>query len=175
MPEITVNGYPFLFTGSSLPGVSPLAYRDGTVYYASPCARGVFSFPLSILSDARQPYQRASDIQRISSTADNVPVEELLDFTFNPYDPADRYLYAANPLALQVIRIDVTTGSRQVVAQGASLFDFPSSLAFLPPIAGFSPLLVVSNQQERSPLTNDAVTEDTFHFPFMVAKVFLAD
>ena len=27
MPEITVNGYPFLFTGSTLPGVSPLAVR----------------------------------------------------------------------------------------------------------------------------------------------------
>jgi hypothetical protein len=27
MPEITVNGYPFLFSGSTLPGVSPLAVR----------------------------------------------------------------------------------------------------------------------------------------------------
>jgi hypothetical protein len=47
MPEITVNGYPFLFTGSTLPGVSPLAMRDGIVYYYSPAARGIYAFPLA--------------------------------------------------------------------------------------------------------------------------------
>jgi len=30
---------------------------------------------------------------------------------------------------------------------------------------------VVSNQQERAPLTNDAVSETTFHLPFIVTKV----
>ena len=45
MPEITVNRYPFLFSGSTLPGVSPLAVRDGTVYYYTPCARGIYGFP----------------------------------------------------------------------------------------------------------------------------------
>lgn len=32
-------------------------------------------------------------------------------------------------------------------------------------------MLVVSNQQERTPITNDAVTEDSFITPFLVAKV----
>lgn len=171
MPEITVNGYPFLFSGSTLPGVSPLAVRNGTVYYYSPCARGLYSFPLSILSDDQPSYQRAADIKLVAPTPENDEVEELLDFSFNPYNNSDSALYAADPLQLQVIRIDVTNGARQVIAHGPELFDFPSSLAFLPTYGPFTELLVVSNQQERTPLTNDAVTQTTFNLPFIVAKV----
>lgn len=171
MPEITVNGYPFLFTGSTIPGVSPLVVRNGTVYYYSPCARGIYSFPLAILSDSRQPYQRAADIQLVAPTPPDVEVEELLDFSFNPFNPSDPYLYAADPLQLQVIRIDLSSGARQVVASGSGLFDFPSSLGFLPTIGPVSELVVASNQQERSPLTNDAVSQTTFKLPFKVAKI----
>jgi hypothetical protein len=175
MPEISVNGYPFLFTGSTLPGVSPLAVRGGNVYYHSSCARGIYAFPLAILSDNREPYQRAADIRLVVPTSANVAVEELLDFTFNPFDASDHFLYAANPLKLQVIRINLMTGMRQVIAEGSNLFDFPSSLGFLPPRDAHDrpTLVVVSNQQERSPLTNDAVTEPSFNLPFIVAKVFL--
>lgn len=171
MPEITVNGYPFLFTGSTIPGVSPMAVRNGLVYFYSPCARGIYSFPLSILSDNRQPYQRATDIQLVAATPADVQVEELLDFSFNPFNPSDPYLYAADSLQLQVIRIDLSNGARQVIAGGPKLFDFPSSLGFLPTIGLVSELVVVSNQQERSPLTNDAVTQTTFNLPFIVAKI----
>ena len=173
MPEITVNGYPFLFSGSTLPGVSPLAVRNDTVYFYSPCARGIYAFPLAILSDGRAPYQRASDIQLIAPTPPNVQVEELLDFSFNPFDPKDPYLYAADPLKLHVIRIDLSNGARQVVASGSRLFDFPSSLAFLPIIGPASELVIVSNQQERTPITNDAVSETTFKLPFIVAKILI--
>jgi len=172
MPKVTVNGYPFLFAASSLPGVSPIAVRNGMVYFYSPCARGLYAFPLAILSDRRQPYQRAADIRLVAATPHDVAVEELLDVQFDPYDPSDPYLYAANALALQVIRIDVHSGMREVIASGANLFDFPSSLAFLPPLfAGDRSLLVASNQQERTPLTNDAVTTTTFHIPFIVSKI----
>ena len=171
MPQVTVNGYPFLFTGSTLPGISPTAVRDGNVYYYSPCARGIYAFPLSILSDDRQPYQRAADIRLVAPTPSNVAVEELLDLSFNPYNSFDRYLYAADPLQLRVIRIDLTNGARQVVANDPKLFDFPSSLGFAPTIGPLSELVVVSNQQERSPLTNDAVIQTTFNLPFIVAKV----
>jgi hypothetical protein len=171
MPEVTVNGYPFLFTGSTLPGVSPLAVRHGTVYYYSPCARGIYSFPLAVLSNNQAPYQRASEISLVAPTPSDIEVEELLDFSFNPYNDADPFLYAAQPLQLQVIRIDVTNGARQVLASGPQLFDFPSSLSFLPPVLPVTQLLVVSNQQERSPLTNDAVTQTTFNLPFIVARV----
>jgi hypothetical protein len=174
MPEITVNGFPFLFTGSTIPGVSPMAVRNGTVYYYSPCARGIYSFPLAILSDNRQPYQRAVDIQLVAPTPADVQVEELLDFSFNPFNPSDVYLYAADPLQLQVIRIDLSSGARQVVASGPKLFDFPSSLSFLPTIGPASELAIVSNQQERSPLTNDAVPPGTmFNLPFIVAKILI--
>jgi hypothetical protein len=171
MPEVTVNGYPFLFTGSTLPGVSPLAVRHGTIYYYSPCARGIYSFPLAVLSNNQAPYQRASEISLVAPTPSDIEVEELLDFSFNPYDDADPFLYAAQPLQLQVIRIDVTNGARQVLASGPELFDFPSSLSFLPPVLQVTQLLVVSNQQERTPLTNDATTQTTFNLPFIVARV----
>jgi hypothetical protein len=171
MPEVTVNGYPFLFTGSTLPGVSPLAVRHGTVYYYSPCARGIYSFPLAVLSNNQAPYQRASEISLVAPTPSDIEVEELLDFSFNPFDDADPFLYAAQPLQLQVIRIDVTNGARQVLASGSQLFDFPSSLSFLPSVLPVTQLLVVSNQQERTPLTNDAVAETTFNLPFIVARV----
>jgi hypothetical protein len=171
MPEITVNGFPFLFTGSTIPGVSPMAVRNGTVYYYSPCARGIYSFPLSILSDNRQPYQRAADIKLVAATPADVEVEELLDFSFNPFNPFDPYLYATDPLQLHVIRVDLSNGTRQVIASGPKLFDFPSSLGFLPTIGPVSELVAVSNQQERSPLTNDAVAQTTFRLPFVVAKI----
>ncbi len=172
MPEITVNGFPFLFTGSTIPGVSPMAVRNAAVYYYSPCARGIYSFPLAILTDNRQPYQRAADIQLVAPTPADVLVEELLDFSFNPFDPSDPYLYAADPLQLQVIRIDLSNGARQVIASGPKLFDFPSSLSFLPTIGPVSELAVVSNQEERSLLTNDALPPGTtFDLPFIVAKI----
>lgn len=171
MPEVTVNGIPFLFTGSTIPGVSPMAVRNGIVYYYSPCARGIYSFPLSILSDNRQPYQRAADIKPVAATPADVQVEELLDFSFNPFNPFDPYLYAADPLQLQIIRIDLSNGARQVIANDPKLFDFPSSLGFLPTIGPISELVVVSNQQERSPLTNDAVAQTTFSLPFIVAQI----
>jgi hypothetical protein len=179
MPLTSVNGIPFLFSGSTLPGVSPLAVRDGTVYFFSPCARGTFSVPLASLFDARPSYERADDIQLVGSTPADYLVEELLDFSFNPFDRHDPYLYAADPMQLQMIRQNVRTGARQIIARDARLLDFPSSLAFMPPDEGDQgnppTLLVVSNQQERTPLTNDAVSEDAFVLPFLVTKVALRE
>jgi hypothetical protein len=178
MPEVTVNGIPFLFSGSTIPGIEPIAVRNGVVYYFSSCARGTYTFPLSILSDHRQPYQRAADIRLLAPTPADTQIEELLDFQFNPFDSGDPYLYAARGMQLQVIRLDSRTGQRQVIASDPKLFDFPSSLAFLPPIAGFesgiTSLVVVSNQQERTPITNDAASEDSFNLPFRIAKVLVA-
>jgi hypothetical protein len=175
MAETTVNGVPFLFSGSTDPGVEGIAVRDGTVYFSSPCGRGLYKFPVSVLSDNRQPFQRAADIRLVSPTPANLQDEELLELQFNPFDPDDHFVYAAHGMQLEITRIDVRTGERQVVAHDPRLFDFPSSLAFLPPIAGFeggvTSLVVVSNQQERTPITNDAVTQDSFNLPFLVAKV----
>ena len=173
-PTVQVNGYPFRFSGGTQPGVSPLAVRQGTVYFNTTCGRGLYRFPLRILDDPRQPYQRTRDIRLVRAVPPNVEMEELLDFTFDPYDPSDHWLYAADALNLRILRIDVESGRRQVVAEDNRRLDFPSSLGFLPPVsgtAGLSTLVVVSNQQERTPLTNDAVTTTTFQLPFIVSKV----
>src|SRR5215472_16282682 len=125
MPKITVNGYPFLFTGSTIPGVSPMAVRNGTVYYYSPCARGIYSFPLASLSDNRQPYQRAADIQLVAPTPADIQVEELLDFTFNPFDPTDPNLYAAHGLQLEVSRLNRYEQRGGPLALCPNFFKFP--------------------------------------------------
>lgn len=174
MPLVHVGGLPFLFTASTLPGVAPLAVRDGIVYFHSSCAGGLFSVPLASLSDRRAPHERAADIRLISPKPANVAVEELLAAAFDPYLPNDPYLYAADALQLRLIRIDVRTGERQIVADDPQLFNFPSSIGFLPPIAanaGRTALLVVSNQQHRTPITNDAITQDMLELPFIATKV----
>ncbi len=175
MPLIEVGGVPFLFSGSTLPGVEGMAVRNNTLYFYSPCAEGVFALPLASLFDHRKPEQRVRDIRLVSAKPANVAVEQLLALTFNPYDPHDNYLYAADSLQLRLIRIDVGTGRRQIVADDPKLFNFPSSMSFLPPVLGVSPLVVVSNQQHRTPLTNDAISEDMSEPPFIVTKVYLRD
>ncbi len=175
MPLIEVGGLPFLFSGSTLPGVSPLAVRNGTLYFYSPCAEGLFALPVASLFDQRAPQERVADIRLVSPKPANVAVEQLLALTFNPYDTRDSYLYAADSLQLRLIRIDVRNGRRQVVANDPSLFNFPSSMSFLPPVLGVSPLVVVSNQQHRTPLTNDAISEDVTAPPFIATKVYLRD
>lgn len=170
MPTIEVGGLPFLFSGSTLPGVSPLALRDGTLYFYSPCAEGLFAVPLASLLDARTPHERAADIELVSAKPSDVPVEQLLGLTFNPYDASDPFLYAADSLQLRIVRIDPATGQREVLDDDEQLFNFPSSLSFVPSIPGFSTLLVVSNQQHRTPLTNDAITEDATLAPYIVTK-----
>ena len=177
MPEVTVGGIPFLFTDSTIPGISPIAVRGGTVYFYAPCAGGLYKFPLAILFDGRAPWERAADIQLIAKKPANVLVEELLEMTFNPYDLDDNHLYAADALQLRIIRIDPRDGTREVVADDPTLFDFPASLGFLPPLFGQgpAPLMVVSNQQQRTPLTNDAITQDMLQLPFIVTKVLIED
>jgi hypothetical protein len=171
MPQISVGGLPFLFSGSTLPGVASLAARGDMLYFYSPCARGVYSIPISSMFDRRQPYERISDVRPVSLAAANVQVEQLLGLNFNPFVPSDRYLYAADSLQLRIVRIDVNNGRREVVASDSHLLNFPSSAAFLPPTRGVTPLIVVSNQQHRTTLTNDAISEDMFEPPFLAAEI----
>ena len=172
MPLIQVGGVPFLFAGATLPGVSPLEARFGKLYFYSPCAAGLYSVPLSVLSDNRAPYERAADIQLVSPKPANIEVEQLLALTFDPR-PNSPWVYAADSLQLQVIRINVLTGKREVVASDPTLFNFPSTMAFLPPVFGVSPLVVVSNQQHLLTLTNYAIDTDMPHLPFLATKVFI--
>lgn len=169
MPQVTVGGLPFLFSGSTIPGITSMTVIKDKLYFSGSCSGAVYSVPLKVLTDHRQPYQRAADIRVVSRKPAGVLVEELLGMTSNPYDRNDPYLYAADALQLRVIRIHSRSGKREVVGDDQQLFNFPSSLAFAPPACGDSgpSLLTLSNQQHRTPITNAAATEDTFEPPFL--------
>jgi hypothetical protein len=176
MPLVHVGGVPFLFTGSTIPGISTITERDGMVYFASACAGAVYKVPLASLTDSRQPWQRAADIQLLSPKPQDAQVEELLSMTFDPSNPHEHYMYAADAMRLRLIRINTITGARQIVGDDPELFNFPSSLSFMPPVTReeiFPQLVVVSNQQQLTPILNDAVTEDMFQFPFLATRVVL--
>lgn len=72
MPVVQVGGLPFLFTGSTIPGITAMAERDGVVSFSSSCAGAVYSIPRSSLSDGREPWQRAADIRRVSLNSPGV-------------------------------------------------------------------------------------------------------
>jgi hypothetical protein len=176
MPQVTVGGLPFLFTASTVPGISSMAQIDDTLYFTGSCAGAVFKVPLKTLTDhSRQPWQRAADIKVVSAKPAGVQVEELLGMTNNPFDSHDRYLYAADALQLRVIRIDPRNGKREVVGDDQHLFNFPSSLGFAPPTCGSrnAPLLTLSNQQHRLTILNDAIHEDVFEPPFLATITYL--
>ena len=179
MPQVTVGGLPFLFTGSTIPGVAGIAKRNNKVYFYSSCAKSLFKFPYSILNDNRQPWQRAQDIDLIASAEPGVEVEEILEMQFNPYDPSDKYLYATDALQLRVIRIDPQDGEREILADDPDLFSFPSGLAFLPPKHNHdrkTKFLVMSNQQHRDPILNSALNGvDYTEIPYTIAKVVVDD
>ena len=177
MPQVVVGGLPFLFTDSTIPGVAGIAVKNGTVYFYSSCSASLYRIPFASLTDGRQPWQRAADITLIGSKPPNVQVEELLDMQFNPNDPSDKYLYAADALQLRMIRIDPKTGKREVLGDDPVLFDFPSSFAWLPPSGpgGKSSFLVLSNQQHRSTLLNSAIPEDLTTLPYLITQVRLRD
>lgn len=176
MPQIEVGGLPFLFTGSTIPGAGGIDVRDGTVYVYSSCSASLYSFPLSVLSDSRAPHRRVSSLKLVSKKPKHVPVEELLELQFNPYDASDPYLYGTDALELRVIRIHSRTGAREVLGDDPRLFNFPSSLAFIEPKKNErAAMLVLSNQQHRTPLTNDALGEDLTEPPFIVTKLSISE
>lgn len=176
MPTVRVGGVPFLFSGATVPGISTIAERDGTVYFASACKGGVYRVPLASLSDSRKPWQRAADISLLSPKPASTEVEELLSMAFDPANPGEHYAYAADPMRMRLIRINTLTGQRQVLGDDHELFNFPSSLGFMPPVLAtevFPQLVVLSNQQQLTPLTNDLAPEDNFEFPFIATRVVL--
>lgn len=174
MAKTTVGGLPFLFTDSTIPGVAGIAVRDGTVYFYSSCAASLYRVPLASLTDAREPWERAQDIHLVASKDAGTTTEEILELQFDPYDPTDRYLYAADALQFRIIRIDPETGRREVVLRDERLLNFPASLGFLPPTGGArSSLVVLSNQQHRDPHLNPAITADQVQLPYLVTQIAL--
>jgi hypothetical protein len=176
MPVVEVGGVPFLFSGGTIPGVSTIAERDGVVYFASACRGGVYKVPLAALTDERQPWERAQDIEMLSPKPAGPPVEELLSMAFDPSNPHEPFVYAADAMRRRLIRIHTVTGKRQVLGDDPELFNFPSSLAFMPPLGReevFPQLVVVSNQQQLTPITNDLAPGDVFELPLLATRVVL--
>lgn len=168
----TVGGLPFTTAGNFAPGVVGLAERDGQLYFSTTCHGGVYRVPMAALLDAtRTPAARAADIRPVSLRAASTPSETLHGLAFNRFHPGDTALYAADSLQLRIVRIDLRSGARQVVAADPVLFNFPSKLQFLPPVRGASPLLVASDQEHRLALINAALPQDALQPPWLITHV----
>ena len=172
---VTIGGIPFSTGGNFAPGVGSMAQRNGQLYFGSSCRGGVARIPLASLTDiTRSPSQRAADIVDVSPRAVGVTSESLKGFTFNRWNPSDTRLYVTDTIGRRVLRVNITTGAREVVADDPTLFDFPVSAQFLPPVAGISPLVVASDQEYKLAALNPLITEDLLHPPFIVAKIYVA-
>jgi hypothetical protein len=94
---------------------------------------------------------------------------------FNRWHEQDRRLYALDALRLQLLRVDVTTGAREVLAADPKLFNLPVASAFLPSSPGVQTLVVASDQEHRFAGINQAISADMFQLPFLVTEVLIRD
>ena len=76
---------------------------------------------------------------------------------------------------LQIIRIDVRSGRRELLVHDPRLFNFPTEMQFLPPRHGRASLIVASDQEYRLAAINAALTADILQPPFVVTEVELRD
>ncbi|PZR18567.1 MAG: hypothetical protein DI536_01420 [Archangium gephyra] len=170
---VVIGGVPFSTAGNFAPGVGALAVRNGQLYLGSSCRGGVARVPVASLTDpTRSPEQRGNDIVDVSPRPIGTASEALKGFAFNKWNNDNR-LYVTDTIGRRVLRINLTTGAREVLADDAQLFDFPVAAAFLPPVAGVSPLVVASDQEYRLAALNPLITEDLLHPPFVVAKIYV--
>lgn len=171
---VTVDNIPFAPPGGFSPGVGSLLVARGKLFFGSSCG-GVYQIPLTSITDQRQPFERAADIQTVSPKPANVQQDTIKGLNFNPNKPNDPYLYGVASFQLSVVRIDTRDGSRKTMLQDPTLFNFPVSAQFLPSLipGAPSPFLVISDQEHRFSGINTAITEDQFILPFRLTKVFL--
>jgi hypothetical protein len=171
IPDATIGGVPFHPAGNFGPGVLSLASRDGWLYFSSTCRGGIQRIPLASLTDpARSPSQRAADIEVVSPRPEG-EAETFEGLAFNRFDRHDDHLYASDSFRLQIIRIDVRSGRREVLVHDPILFNFPVEMQFLPPRHGRASLVVASDQEYRLAAINAALTADILQPPFVLAEV----
>lgn len=171
---ITIGDVPFTSAGNFAPGVGALANRNGLLYFGSSCTGGISRIPIGSLTDpTRSPSQRAADIVPVTTRAPDVVEETLHGLAFNRWDAKDDRLYACDSFARRIVRINTTTGAREVLSDDTNLFDFPIGLQFLPPVDGVTPLVVASDQEYRLAALNPLISADLFHPPWVVAKVYI--
>ena len=171
--SFTVGGLPFAPIGGFAPGAGSMAVRGNDLYLSSTCEGGVMKLPISVLEDGSKPAEdRVGAIQTVVPRA--FSLESLKGIQFNRFDSRDPWLYAGDPFRLQLIRVDVRNGKRQVLSTDGRLFDFTVSTAFLPPVVpGLpNPLVTASDQEYRSTLLNSALTSDQFRQPFVIGRFY---
>jgi hypothetical protein len=157
-----VGDLPFSPPGGFAPGVGSLAVRGGALYFGSSCEGGINQLKLRTLLDNSTPAEeRAATIKTVVPRVGDLDTLHGLAF-------AGRWLYAGDPFRLQLTRVDVRTGERQVVSNDARLFNFPVALTRI----GHE-LYVASDQEYRWTLLNSAISQDDFRPPFLLARVSL--
>src|SRR5262245_2427857 len=172
LPQVEVGGIPFAIAGNFGPGVGSMAYHDGFLYFGNTALGGVRRVPVASLEDpTRLPHERGADIQVVSPKPAAVSAEVIKGLTFNRWRPDDHRLVAADPFSLRLIRINIQTGQREVIAADPLLFNFPVAAQFLPPVAGIQSLVVVSDQEHRLAAINAAISTDILQLPFIATKV----
>jgi hypothetical protein len=172
LPPVTVGEIPYMTEGNFAPGVVSLASRNGQLYFSSTAHGGLWRVPVASLTDGRTPEQRAQDMVTISPRSAGV-VEAFEGITADPFDAQDPWIYACDSFHLRLIRIHSQTGVREVVATDPVLFNFPVKVQFLPPVFGFKPLVVASDQEHRLAAINAALSADITQPPWIVTKVFV--
>jgi hypothetical protein len=169
-PPTTVDGIPFGLTGSIAPGVISLAHNKDRVYFGATCAGGIHSIPIASLTDDRENWERASDIDTVTPKLGDVDL--LHGLAFNRWkNQGKKYIYAADSVRTQLIRVNIHNGKREVLGNNTLLYNFPVSLQFLPPVAGITPLVVSSDQEHRFAAINGLIDHDMFESPFRLTKV----
>ena len=126
--------------------------------------------PEPTLVEGRGPTHRSGSPCRCTGT-----FEVMKGLAFNRWHEQDRRLYALDALRLQLLRVDVTTGAREVLAADPKLFNLPVASAFLPSSPGVQTLVVASDQEHRFAGINQAISADMFQLPFLVTEVLIRD
>src|SRR5262249_22145063 len=159
LPQVEVGGIPFAIPGNFGPGVGSLANHDGFLYFGNTALGGVRRVPLVSLEDpTRLPHQRGADIEVVSPRPAGVAAEVMKGLAFNRWRPADDRLVAADSFNLRLVRINIHTGEREVLASDPTLFNFPVGAQFLPPVGGIQTIAVVSDQEHRLAAINAAIS-----------------
>lgn len=169
MPPVTIGGLPF--GGMFGPGVGSLTQRDGWVYFSSSCLGGLHRVPTATLLDpTRTGEDKAADVETVSPAT---RTESLKGLAFDPSNPGSRWLWATDPFQLQLIRIDIHTGEREVVSDDARLFNFAVAASFLPRKGNGqrAELVVSSDQEHRFTGINPNIPADDFTIPFVLTHV----
>ena len=130
---------------------------DGYLYFSGTCSGGLSRVPIAVFGDARAPHERAADIQLVSPRPSASDFDTLKGLTVNRFDRHDDAIYAADPFHLRIVRIDVTTGAREVVAADPLLFTFPVSMKMVRGEGGQGTLVVSSDQEHRFSALNAAL------------------